>query len=591
MVLIQTSLIWVTYAVAIAILLAIASIFVYTYQASQDRSASVTTVCIFTITCLLATLLLLPVDVALVSSTVRSSNGTRKDWASQDKVDSILFTLKIVYYTLYSLDAVLCLLVIPFTYFLYEEYDEREAEEGEQTVSTRLWGAFKYTIIFILIVVILFVVGFFVPVARYGKKHKDLNYFKDLLAENRQLFLHHTELLSLTTLTDGERALTFALGLLITIGTVIYVIYTASGLAILPVSLIKSAPSVSASGLAQNTASQLDQNRERQSQLEARNEGRTGGLDSRDQRELDALIREERTLIRRERLAAEAQGDGKSTLMRIWTKTQAIFRPVKLLGGLVLMVIAITIWVSMLITAIDKAKNSVCKTHCGYLLGNINAFQPINWIFVKSSKVFPIDYVLFILLALLLFSSSVVGIATVGIRFLWVMIFKIRKGHTTPQALLLATVMLTLIVLALNYSIAMIVTPQYATFGPQTFCDRPFLPGEQADCSTAHNLIKHCTELALNETSRNICTPSVMSTFINRIVVNFPFFGVFDFWAQFAFLGMCSKIYIVEEVLKPSANTLQASISLLLLRPYSALRSSILKLSTVILKTRKRRAY
>lgn len=187
MALIQTSLIWVTYAVAVAILLGIASIFVYTYQTPRDRAASVTTVCIFTVTTLLATLLLLPVDVALVSSTVHSRDGTRKDWATQDRVDTILLTLKIVYYTLYSLDAILCLIVIPFTYFFYEEYDEREVEEGEQTLGTRLWGASKYTLIFLLIVVILFVVGFFVPVARYNGKHKDLNYFKDLLSENRKM--------------------------------------------------------------------------------------------------------------------------------------------------------------------------------------------------------------------------------------------------------------------------------------------------------------------------------------------------------------------------------------------------------------------
>jgi len=185
MALIQSSLIWATYAIAVAVLLGIASIFVYTYQAPRDRAASVTIVCIFTVTALLATLLLLPVDVALVSSTIHSKTGTRKDWATQDQVDSILLTLKIVYYTLYSLDALLCLLVIPFTYFLYEEYDEQEAQEGEQTVGSRLWGAFKYTFVFLLIVIILFVVGFFIPVAKYDGDHKDLDYFKRLLTENR----------------------------------------------------------------------------------------------------------------------------------------------------------------------------------------------------------------------------------------------------------------------------------------------------------------------------------------------------------------------------------------------------------------------
>ena len=224
--------------------------------------------------------------------------------------------------------------------------------------------------------------------------------------------------------------------------------------------------------------------------------------------------------------------------MRAWAKIGAVFRPIKLLGGLLLMLVAVLVAASMLITGIDKAKNSVCKQHCGYLLGHINIFQPVNWIFVMAAKVFPIDYIVFLLLVLLFFSSSVVGIATVGIRFLWLTLFKIRKGHTSPQALLLATVLLTLITLALNYSIAMLVAPQYATYGPQTYCDVATRnPDVAPDCSEHPSMIKHCSELADNPVARTICTPSVASTFINRITVNFPFFGAFNFWAQFVFLG------------------------------------------------------
>lgn len=338
--------------------------------------------------------------------------------------------------------------------------------------------------------------------------------------------------------------MTFALGLLITIGILLYVVYTSAGLALLPLALIKSAPSVSAPELTASTASQLDENRERQRQLEGQSQGNTERLSSKDRRELDALVREERTLIRRERLAAEASGEGRSWIVRTWLKIEAIFRPVKLIGGIVLVLVTILVWVAMLLTGIDKAKNSICKEHCGYVLGNINIFNPVNWIFVKSAKVFPIDYVIFTLLVLLFFSSSIVGIATVGIRILWIKLFEIRKAHTRPQALLMATMMLTLITLALNYSIAMMVAPQYTTYGPQTFCDHPPAhPGEQPDCSSHRNHIKPCSELADNASAKNVCTPSVVSTFLNRITVNFPFFGAIDFWAQFAFLGKSYCVY------------------------------------------------
>jgi LMBR1 domain-containing protein 1 len=351
MALIQTAFIWVAYAVAVGLVALIAAIFTYTYQTPRDRSALVSTVTIITLTSLLATVLLLPVDIALVSSTT-SKLGAKKEWATPEAVHNILYTLKIVYYLLYSLDAVLCLLVVPFTYFLYEEYDDVDAEEGRQTFGQRFLGALKYTLIFLALVVILFIVGFFVPVARGKGAHLDLDYFKRLLAENH-----------------GERALTFALGLLISLGTLLYILYTAAGFALLPISFIKSAPSISAPQLSETTATALEQNRERQRQLEGRNAGREDGIPAKDQRELEALVREERTLVRRERLAAEAQGEGKSFIVRAWTKVCAIFRPLKLIGGILLLIIGIVIWVSMLITGIDKAKNSICKQHCGYILG------------------------------------------------------------------------------------------------------------------------------------------------------------------------------------------------------------------------------
>lgn len=356
MALIQTAFIWVAYAVAVGLVALIAAIFTYTYQSPRDRSALVSTITIITLTSLLATVLLLPVDIALISSTTSAKLGAKKDWATPETVHNILYTLKIVYYALYSLDAVLCLLVVPFTYFFYEEYDDLEAEEGTQTFSQRFMGALKYTLIFVVLVVIIFLVGFFVPVAldRKGSHHEwnDFDFFKGLLAENR-----------------GERALTFALGLLICLGTLLYVLYTAAGLALLPISFIKSAPSISAPQLSETTASALEQNRERQRQLEGRNVGRDGGMPAKDQRELEALVREERTLVRRERLAAEAQGEGKSFIVRLWTKICAVFRPLKLIGGILLLILAIILWVSMLITGIDKAKNSICKEHCGYILG------------------------------------------------------------------------------------------------------------------------------------------------------------------------------------------------------------------------------
>ncbi|VBB71590.1 Putative protein of unknown function [Podospora comata] len=537
--LLQTSLIWVAYAVAVALVLLVAIITTFTWQSPHERSVTVSIVAIVSLTSLLATVFLLPVDIALVSSTASAHLGAKKDWATPERIDGILLTLKVVYYTLYSFDALLCLIVIPFAYFWYEEYDEVEEEEGTSGAGARFWKAAKYTLGFVFLVLILFLLGFFVPAAGSGNgKHLDLDYFKRLLAANK-----------------GEKALTFGVGLLITLGTFLYTLYTGAGLALLPVSLIKSAPSISAPQLSATIATDLERNRELQRQIEMRNAGRPDGMSQKDRRELDALLREERTLVRRERLAAETRGDGRSSVFRAWTKIQAVFRPLKLLGGILLLLLSILVWASMLITGIDKAANSICKEHCGYILGHINVFQPVNWIFVQSAKAFPVDYILMALLVLFFFGSSITGIATIGIRFLWVRVFQIKKGRTSPQALLIATVMLALIILAINYAIAMIVAPQYAIYGTQTFCvNAPRHPGEQPDCREHRDMVRPCSEVFSEPAAKDVCTPTVMSTFLNRVTINWPVFGAIDFWAQFAFLGVFMVVFVTSLFRTPRLN-------------------------------------
>lgn len=178
---------------------------------------------------------------------------------------------------------------------------------------------------------------------------------------------------------------------------------------------------------------------------------------------------------------------------------------------------------------------------------SINIFQPVNWVFVQSSKVFPIDHVLMLFLVLFFFSSSVAGIANIGIRFLWIKIVSIRKGHTTPQALLMATVMLTLIMLAVNYAITMIVAPQYAIYGAQKFCNaEPRHPGEQPDCTNRTELILPCSELSEASSSSAVCTPTMQSTFLNRISINYPVLGGIAFWAQFAFLAVFLVVFVTS---------------------------------------------
>jgi hypothetical protein len=61
----------------------------------------------------LATICLFPVDIALVSTTVDRFTGLRKPWASHERVASIVFSLKVVYYSTTNLPKK-CRLTISF---------------------------------------------------------------------------------------------------------------------------------------------------------------------------------------------------------------------------------------------------------------------------------------------------------------------------------------------------------------------------------------------------------------------------------------------------------------------------------------------
>ena len=341
-------------------------------------------------------------------------------------------------------------------------------------------------------------------------------------------------------LAGGERALTFTLGLLITIGMALYVLYTSTGIALLPIRLIKGPRYTSGENYETRTTEvQLEINQERQRQLETRCGGNPEILSSKDRRELDSLVRDERTLIRRQRLADELAADNQGWPTKLRLKIETAFRPFKILIGIILFMATLVTCVSMLLTMIDKARNSLCKHRCGYILGSINIFNPVNWALIQSAKAIPADYVIFTAIVLVFFCGTIVGITTIGVRLFFLRIFQVRPGHTSPQALLLTTAMLMLSVFALNYSIPMVIAPQYATFGRQTFCDRVSdgSLGEQLDCSNTRHLVKPCSEMTSNLAARRICIPSVTSTFLNRVTINFPFFGAIFFASQFAFLG------------------------------------------------------
>jgi LMBR1 domain-containing protein 1 len=206
---------------------------------------------------------------------------------------------------------------------------------------------------------------------------------------------------------------------------IFYVIYTAPGFALFPITMIKQIPTLQISDV--DTARQaLDHNRASQRKIEMRYQGTGQQMTVKDRKELEALQREERTLTRRYRLAEES-----GNRRRWWEKLGSALRPFKIAVGVILIIVGMLIVISMLLTLcilserlilmsrVDKIKHSICGHRCGYILSNPQVFNPLNYIFLQASKVYPIDYVVMIILILYFFIATAIGIIFVGIRFLW----------------------------------------------------------------------------------------------------------------------------------------------------------------------------
>lgn len=73
------------------------------------------------------------------------------------------------------------------------------------------------------------------------------------------------------------------------------------------------------------------------------------------------------------------------------------------------------------------------------------------------------------MIILYMFWATTKGIISLGIRFLWVHLYKFKRGATQPQGLLAATMLWMLSLAALSYTLTMAVAPEYSMFGGQKY--------------------------------------------------------------------------------------------------------------------------
>lgn len=387
---------------------------------------------------ILITTALSPIDI-FIASQMKNSNGTFKDWAMNlttraDIEQGVLYG----YYSLYALVFFCIFFVLPFVYFYFEESSEDELENND-----RCCNAFKYTFVFVVFALVLLMTGAFVPLqalpATNSTEWEKIKIIFDKFVENK-----------------GEDAISMVLSVLSSLGILNLIFYTGFGISTWPIGLIRGQRSA---------RKQYEEIQERQliSQIQInalREREMMGRLNQREMQLMNELESVQRGIQQRETLV----GDHRRSFLY---KCRYLIRPIEILVGVCGLALSLLIWVSLLLTNVDKALHTT-GFKMGFVLSKRTLFNPMDYVLVNLQQVYPLDYILFLVITWFLILCTFSGIRNLGIRICFILMYRLKPKRTVPQGLLLTCAILMLTTLGINI-LFFCISPEYVTFGNQHY--------------------------------------------------------------------------------------------------------------------------
>ncbi|XP_056616324.1 lysosomal cobalamin transport escort protein LMBD1 [Triplophysa dalaica] len=491
---------WSIFTIVLLVILAFCWVYIRKFQSRQESEVISTITAICALAIALITSALLPVDIFLVSF-MKYPNGTYKNWAANNETrQQIEDTVLYGYYTLYSIILFCVFLWIPFVYFYYEEKDEDNSNKCSQVKN-----ALKYTTGFVIVCSALLLIGAFVPLAPPPSQNATSEWEKV-----QYLF---QELGS----SQGLAALSFSISSLTLIGMLAVITYTAYGMSVLPLNLIKGTRSVVYERL-ENTED-TEEVEHQIDKLKAKcADGRP--LSMRDRRSLQDLEAKLLVLCRRGHHLEIAERN-------CCNKVGSALRPVKILLGVFFILVALLFIVTLFISNLDQALHSA-GISTGFIIFGTNLTNPLNELLLALQPVFPLDYVLITIITMYFVFTSMAGIRNMGIWFFWMRLYKIRPKRTRPQALLFLCMILLLIVLHTSYMIYSL-APQYVMYGSQKYLLQTPLPtSEPSQGNRSTTITKICDAGAPEDQ----CTVTRSYLFLHK----FWFFSTVYYFGNWAFL-------------------------------------------------------
>ena len=462
---------WVPFTVMLLVAVVFSFVYVMWYRSvhSGERSFSATFISIISMTATLLTSILVPVDVFLVSF-MKEANGTYKPWAENAELrasveDSVLYA----YYTCYGIILAFAFVILPITYFYHMDADLEDDDsdlptapplEGEASAATdveyrsrssKLCRALKYELACLIVFAGLILVGIFVPMGDSPSPPHNLTTWQKI-----EFIIEH----EFGEAEKGQNLMVFILNVLNVVGMFFLILYTGFGLSTLPIGMIRGHR-----GSVHYRRRRIDAElRAIESEIAEIQErwarGPIGGVQHFEQVQVERLEQQSRLLRRTQR---DLDQTGKSCVNRII----AFLRPFQVIFGILFAVFGFLIFVSLLLTSVDKAMHSLGPLN-GYVLLNGTLPNPADIALVYAQDIYPLDYLLYLGFVVFLLFCSVSGLKNLGIRFCWIRVYEIKASATKPQALSLMCLFLILVNLALNV-VMFSVAPDYTTFGSQHY--------------------------------------------------------------------------------------------------------------------------
>ncbi|KAG5266976.1 hypothetical protein AALO_G00238400 [Alosa alosa] len=509
----ESALGWSIFAIVLLVILAFCWVYIRKYQSRRESEVVSTITAICALAVALITSALLPVDIFLVSF-MKFPNGTYKDWAANNETrgqieDTVLYG----YYTLYSITLFCVFLWIPFVYFYYEEKDDDNINKCSQVKN-----ALKYTIGFIIICAVLLLIGAFIPLHPPPNQQNATQWDKmQYLVEE---FGNH-----------GLAALSFSISSLTLIGMLAVITYTAYGMSVLPLNLIKGTRSVVYERL-ENTEDIEDIEQQIEKLKSKCEDGRP--LATRDRRNLQDL----RPSCKCSNAAAATWRSPSGTAAPrsaapcarsrfCWEFSSSWWH-------------CCLPWRCSFLSNLDKALHSA-GISSGFVVFGTNLTNPLNELLLALQPVFPLDYILITIITMYFVFTSMAGIRNMGIWFFWVRLYKIRPKRTRPQALLFLCMILLLIVLHTSYMIYSL-APQYVMYGSQKYLLQspvptpgPSSPGSQSPpVLSPGNETTFTTKICDADAPEDQCTVTRSYLFLHK----FWFFSTIYYFGNWAFIAV-----------------------------------------------------